>query len=253
MRQAALTRGLCGAIRVLARTTPYVESELLGLRHVVGRGSVCVDVGAAAGVYTVVLSHLAGARGAVHSVEPLPFAHPVLSAIIRTRGGANVCRHTVALGAASGRAVVRVPLRRGRPVTGRSFLSTNATDLGSNREFTEHADVVVPAETLDGFCATLGLDRLDFLKVDVEGAELQVLEGGRDAIRRWRPSLLLEIEARHTARYGYRPEDLVNRLARLGYRMRAWRGGAWRPVGRVRDDIRNYLFVPDVPAGHRNR
>lgn len=239
---------LSASLRLLARATPYVESELLGLYRVVRPGDVCLDVGAALGIYTVVLSRLVGGAGTVHSVEPLPFAHPVLSAGLRPRRGPNIHRHTLALGPASGQGIVRVPLRASGAVTGRSFLSTDASGLGANREFDRHADVVVGTETLDGLCLSLGLDRLDFLKADIEGAELLVLASGEQTIERWRPALLLELEERHTRRYGYRPEDVVDWLSERGYRMREWRGGAWRPTGRVGDHRRNYLFLPECPC-----
>lgn len=243
--RAARAGVLSASLQLLARTTPYVESELVGLRRVVRRGDVCLDVGAALGVYTVVLSRLVGESGEVHSVEPVSFAHPVLSALLRPRQGPNIRRHALALGGSPGEGVIRVPLRGGGPVTGRSFLSTDHCDLGANREFDEHVDVVVRTDTLDGFCSSRALDRLDFIKADVEGAELMVLQGGAETIKRCRPALLLEVEDRHTARYGYRPDDLVGWLAGHGYRMRRWWRGRWRPVERVTAHTRNYLFLPD--------
>lgn len=240
-------RGAClsASLRLLARTTPYVESELAGLHHVVRPGGVCLDIGAAFGIYTAVLSRLVGETGEVHSVEPLTFAHRAASALLRPRRGPNIRRHALAFGAAPGRGVVRVPFRDSAAVTGRSFLHTDGSDLGANREFDEHVDVVVPTDTLDNFCSSLHLNRLDFIKADVEGAELMVLRGGEETIKRWRPALLLEVEDRHTERYGYRPDDLVGWLAGRGYRMREWRRAAWRPVNRVCGHTRNYLFVPD--------
>jgi hypothetical protein len=168
------------AIMVLARRTPYLEAEMLGLRDLVGPGSVCVDVGAAAGLYTQALSRLAGPSGQVHSVEPLSFVHPVA--------------------------------------------------------------------TLDGLGLSLGLDRLDFIKIDVEGAELSVLQGAEQVIEAFRPALLVEIEARHTARYEYGPDDLADWLARRGYAMYAWQG-RWREAGRVDAGTRNYLFRAAGVAG----
>lgn len=239
-------RGAClsASLTLLARTTPYVENELAGLRQVVRRGDVCVDIGAALGIYTAVLSRLVGEAGEVHSIEPLTFAHPALSAILRPRRGPNIRRHALALGAEPDRGTMRVPFRRTGAVTGRSFLATDGSDLGANREFARHRDVPITTETLDTFRSSRGLDRVDFVKADVEGAELAVLRGGTGTLERWRPALLLEIEDRHTARYGYRPHELVAWLADLGYRMLEWRRSAWRPVDRVGAHTRNYLFLP---------
>ncbi|WP_106185562.1 FkbM family methyltransferase [Umezawaea tangerina] len=240
VRGAAVAAGL----RVLARVTPFVEPELVGLRGVVGPGDVCLDVGAALGLYTVTLAQLVGPQGTVHSVEPLVFAHPALSYLLRPREGRNVVRHSVALGTAEGREVMSVPVRHGSPVTGRSFLTAGAKGLGSNVEFDEHLEVVVRTQTLDSFVADHGITRLDFVKADVEGAELRVLEGGAGVVEKLRPKFLLEIEERHVERFGYRAADVVAWLGDREYDMRIWKQGGWRRVDRIDPDVRNYLFVP---------
>jgi FkbM family methyltransferase len=224
-------------VEALARRTRYLESELLGLRHLVGAGSVCADVGAAAGLYTQALSQLAGPSGQVHSVEPLAFAHPVWTRVLGTRNAPNVRQHAMALGAEPGRGLMSVPVGRYGMVTGRSFLADRCRGLGSNAEFGGQVDVSVPVGTLDG----LGLSRLDFIKIDVEGGELGVLHGGAGVIDAFRPALLVEIEARHTARYEYGPPELAGWLARRGYQMYAWRQG-WQEARQVRPEVRNYLF-----------
>jgi len=238
LRSAAVVAGL----RALARLTPYAEAELIGLRKVVKTGDVCVDVGAALGLYTVTLSRLVGPQGTVHSVEPLVFAHPALSFALRPREGRNIRRHSVALGNSQGREVMSVPVRHGSPVTGRSFLTVGAKGLGSNEEFDEHLDVVVKTDTLDHFVEEQGIGRLDFVKADVEGAELRVLEGGKATIERFKPALLLEIEERHVERFGYRAQDVADFLTERGYRMSTWRGNRWVPEQTIRQAARNYLF-----------
>jgi FkbM family methyltransferase len=229
------------AVMLLARRTRYLEAEMLGLRRLVGPGSVCIDVGSAAGLYTLALSRLAGPSGRVHSVEPLSFAHPVWTRVLRARQARNVRHHAVALAAERGSGVMSVPVGRYGPVTGRSFLAGSCRGLGSNAEFADQIEVGVQVDTLDGLCARESLNRLDFIKVDVEGAELAVLEGGQRAIETFRPTMLIEIEARHTARYQYRPDDLAGWLAERGYTMHTWRH-RWQETDRVRPHIRNYLF-----------
>jgi FkbM family methyltransferase len=230
-------------VRLLARRTKYVEDEILGLSSVVAPGSVCVDVGAAAGLYTLALSRLVGDAGEVHSIEPLQFAHPVWNRVLGTRSSANVRRHSLALGREPGSGVMSVPSGRFVRVTGRSFLDWKTNGLGSNAEFARHTRVEVEVETLDGLCRRAGMKRLDFIKIDVEGAELQVLEGGEDTIAAFQPTLLIEIEARHTDRYAYGPDDIVRWFAQRDYTMHVWQG-TWREVDHVGSQARNYLFRP---------
>jgi FkbM family methyltransferase len=232
------------AVLLLARCTPYLEAEMLGLKDLIEPGDVCVDVGAAAGVYTVAMSQLAGPSGQVHSVEPLSFARPVWSRVLAARSAANVHHHAVALGTEPGNGVMSVPIGRYGAVTGRAFLADGSHRLGSNAEFARHVPAHVPVSTLDCLCTEAGLARLDFVKIDTEGAELQILRGGERAIKEFRPAILVEIEARHSARYDCKPGDIVGWLTDHGYDMYAWSRG-WHLAGQVSADTRNYLFRPD--------
>ncbi|MFD9893441.1 FkbM family methyltransferase [Amycolatopsis sp. NPDC059027] len=240
MLRSALTTATTHA---LARWTPCLDTELHTLRELVGPGDVCVDVGAAAGLYSQALSQLVGTAGTVHSIEPLAFSHPLWTRVLGAWERPNVVRHTVALGATPGRAAMRVPFGPHGPATSRSFLDWKTTGLGSNAEYAYHVDMLVDAETLDGFRAGTGLTRLDFLKIDVEGGELHVLQGGEQTVETFRPTMLVEIEARHTERYAYTPDDVVRWLTARGYRMYAWRRG-WHGVDRVCPHTNNYLFRP---------
>jgi hypothetical protein len=71
--------------------------------------------------------------------------------------------------------------------------------------------------TLDDFVAEHAIDRLDFIKVDTEGAEINVLTGAADTIRRFRPGMFIEVNPEALARYGHRPEELRETIRELGY------------------------------------
>ena len=231
----------------MARWTPYLESEMLGLADLVGSGSVCLDVGAAAGLYSFVLSRLAGPSGHVHSIEPLQFAHPNWRRVLGIRGLKNLTEYNLALDAEPRDGVMSVPFGRRVPVTGRSFLTGRSSGLGPNVEFVRHEEVPVPVDTMDALIARTGVTRLDFIKIDVEGGELHVLHGGEGTIKEFRPALLVEIEARHTARYHYAPEEIVDCLSERDYGMYTWHDG-WRETSQVSLEQRNYLFRPNQPA-----
>lgn len=248
-RPAAAMRGRLAAAAIdrLARWTPYVESEIQGLHEFVRPGGVCIDIGAAAGLYTTVLSQLAGPRGRVHSVEPLPFANLHLARLLNARQAVNVRQHSLALGARPGVDLMHIPLGRYGLVTGRSFLDRSATGPDPNAEFVDQVAVSVNVDTLDALCAREGIDRLQFVKIDVEGAELQVLEGGAKVLAALRPVLLIEIEARHTARYQRTPDEVTAWLFDRGYTMHTWQRG-WSPARSVDPGTRNYLFRPSEQA-----
>jgi FkbM family methyltransferase len=244
MVRATLT---AAAVTSLARWTPYLESEMCGLRSLVRPGSVCADIGSAAGLYTLALSCLAGPAGQVLSVEPLPFTHLFWARVLNAVRPGNVRHHTVALGQEPGTETMSVPIGRYGLVTGRSFLARRAGGPDSNAEFTGRIAVSVAVDTLDELCAREAISRLDFVKIDVEGAELQVLEGGQQVIETHQPVMLIEIEARHAARYRCSPDDITGWLSRRGYTMHVWWHG-WRQADRIEAGTRNYLFRPPAPG-----
>jgi FkbM family methyltransferase len=75
----------------------------------------------------------------------------------------------------------------------------------------------VPVHTLDTVINSLSLDKLDVIKVDIEGSELPVLRGAKDCLQRFHPDLIIEINEETFKAAGYRAIDLVNFLKAQGY------------------------------------
>ncbi|MUL40107.1 FkbM family methyltransferase [Streptomonospora sp. PA3] len=241
-------RAVAAVLRGISPHAFFIEREIAGLAEVVRPGHVCLDIGAEYGLYTFTLADLVGPAGRVCAIEPLPGPASFLRTAVRTLGAGNVRVLRRAVGAEDGAGTLSLPLRRGLPVHGRAFLTTGARGVGPNAEFRARRSVAARVTTLDSLVAELGLDRIDFIKADVEGAELAVLDGGPATLRDHRPALLVEIEDRHLAKYGARAADLVERLAGLGYGMRVRVAGAWRRADRVREGHRNYLFTAEPGA-----
>ncbi|MFP4312513.1 MAG: FkbM family methyltransferase, partial [Nitriliruptoraceae bacterium] len=190
-----------GVLRRLADERTPVEPELRGLDQVLAPGAVCCDIGAAFGLYTLAFADRVGPSGQVLSFEPQPGPNAILRAVVRLTGASNVQVSRQALGRQAQQATMSQPRRRGLPVPGRAFVTAGANGLGSNREFDGERRLAVEVTTLDRLVDALHLTRLDLLKVDVEGAEPDVLAGGERTLARFRPRVMLEIEARHLARF----------------------------------------------------
>lgn len=230
-------------MRVLARSR-IAEPEVLGLAALVRPGDQVFDVGAAYGMYTIPLGHLVGPHGSVNTFEPQPIQH----LIARTASGLLHSGHVTvvqaALGAETGRHDLILPLRFGILLRGHAHIAstTRARDKGA------HLPSVLRTtdmHTIDSWAETHGLTNVTFIKADVEGYEHEVLAGATATIERSLPSLLLEVEDRHTARYGRKADHFADSIrgAWPDYDMYTWTRGAWQPAERVLHGVRNYLFA----------
>ena len=209
--------------RTLYVTGTY-EPGLLGLlRGALRRGDVLVDVGAHVGVHALTaaarLRRLGG--GTVVAFEPARDSAATLRAAA-ARNRLDVTVVECALGRGPGTAELRAD-----PAYG-------AADAGV-RSLHGHGAAVqtVPVVAFDAWVRQAGLDRLDVVKLDVEGAELDALAGMRDSLARLRPRLLsVEVKDSVLRRAGTDGAAVRRLLRDCGY----------RPTGRVLD--RNELFVP---------
>jgi FkbM family methyltransferase len=189
------------------------------------RPGTIVDVGAHAGALALPLAELPGVR--VIAFEPLPAAFARLEAAVRRRYGGipvHVDLRAAALGTTTGEIVLEVPVVGGAvqeqwASTVKDYRAMRAGDarIEAVQRFT------VPMLRLDD----LGLPDVTAIKLDAEGAELEVLHGAAATLRRCRPVLSIEIEERH------RPgctRAVPAWLAGLGYQGFYEFWGDWRPI-----------------------
>lgn len=220
----------------------WAEPEIRGLSQVVAPGDTVLDVGAALGMYTVPLAYLTGPTGRVFSVDPQPRNFHVVRFLRRLTGVRGSTIRRIAFGPAEGESSIAVPVILGLPIFGHGHIADGVVETSKHRI----VRTPTPVDTIDAWVARDGIERLSFIKVDVEGFEPSVLEGARSTIDRDRPSLLLEIEDRRLVRYGRITAEgfLADILTRWpDYRVYTWAAGAWTPTSEVTPEVRNYLFT----------
>ncbi|MFO7779148.1 MAG: FkbM family methyltransferase [Nitriliruptoraceae bacterium] len=237
-------RGIDRVLRHLSTGRSSVEPEAAALAGSISEEAVCLDVGANYGLYTLMFAAAIGPAGRVLSFEPLPGPHAFLARAVRWLGADNVTVSDQALGDRRGVGEMSLPRRRGIPVHGRSFITDEADGLGPNAEFRAERRLSVGLSTVDAVVRAAGLERVDLIKIDVEGYEPAVVRGAEWTLAHHRPTLLLEIERRHLLKFGVEPTALVASLARQGYEMAALWDGRWCRVDVVTAERRNYLFTP---------
>lgn len=228
------------------------EPELHEVQRLVRPGSIAVDVGAHFGTYSVALARLVGRRGQVISIEPVEE-----DALLLERGARAlhlpITVLCCALSAGEGEAELRVPLLGGARKTALSSLEA-ITQAGDPAQ-TEVR--VVRTRRLDDVLANANRP-VSFLKIDVEGHELEVLAGAECTLRKHRPNILIEINND----LGVRPvEQVFERILALGYRGEFLEEGRYRrPLSAFDVDrhqvaasgnvlskayVNNFMFLPE--------
>lgn len=143
--------------------------------------AVVLDIGANVGEFSLLASQVA-ANGTVHSFEPCPLIRPYLEMTVHVNERKNVIVHDSALSDFNG----TIPLRFGT----RTAMSSTAAE--QTRAW--QASVDVPAEIGDDVVDRELGNRLDFMKIDVEGAEASVVRGLQRAIARFQPVIVVEMD-----------------------------------------------------------
>lgn len=170
-------------------------------------GDVVFDIGANQGDFTGLFSDLAGDQGTVFAFEPGPQTFRTLTDA--SAGRVNVRLRNMAISDVAGTARLLQP----GADHGQASLRRQSAGSWSRGGTVEAFDCVV--STVDD-CAR-ELTRLDFLKCDVEGAELLVLRGARETLDRLSPILFLEVHDEWTRAFDYTPADLLDALIDAGY------------------------------------
>jgi FkbM family methyltransferase len=192
---------------------------------------ICFDVGANLGYYTVLMAK-AVPQGKVYAFEPDPFCHALLQLNIRINRLENVVVNCLALGE--------------RPGTSSFFRCTDSA-FNSFKDTARKAVssvIEVPVTTLDEFVAANDVPRVDFVKVDVEGAEGLVLAGAKrllqDSAQRPR-LLLLELFEENHRTFGDSAAEILESLRLTHYE--PFVVSAKRPMAYIPGQFANVFFT----------
>ena len=170
-------------------------------------GMTFLDAGANEGIYSVFASRRLGAEGTVWAFDPSPRE---VSRLVRNLelNNLQVRVFPVALADQTGQAEMLVAGygHEGLNTVGQFFNEVE----GSTKE-------LIQVTTLDDIVKENPLARLDVIKIDVEGAELKLLKGASETLRRYRPLLLLEVADRTLRQQGSSREQLLDYLRTLDY------------------------------------
>jgi FkbM family methyltransferase len=210
-----LSRNIHGEepIRLLpcARLTPedYEPQVFALLKQKIKRGSVILDVGSNVGVLAILMARWCGPKGHVYAFEPSPTPKQVLTEHLRLNGVQS--RVTVSPSALSD--VEGVTTFYGAGISGKSGLSKVTMCMAADQ-------FEVPVTTIDAYCRTLDIQP-SLIKIDVEGFEFNVLNGARNTLKEFRPSVLVEFHPMNWPALGIDPRWAAAQVAELNYTVTA--------------------------------
>jgi FkbM family methyltransferase len=170
-------------------------------------GMTVLDVGANCGQYTLLASRAVGTQGIVHAFEPLPDTFKTMTENLRLNGYRNVILNQAALWNET------TQLTLGRGPEKLSHSGSWSAGYGS----VDPHPTVVPAVRLDDYVREHAIERIDLIKMDIEGAEPFVLEGARESIERFKPTFLMELNSRTLTQLGWTTARLGKLLLSFGY------------------------------------
>lgn len=196
------------------------------IRNNLAQGGIYVDIGANIGTLSIAAAQTVGEKGTLISVEPNPRIYQYLTKNLMLNGITNCQTVQMAVGEAEGE----------------TYFS-NDPRLDDVNHVVKNASnnvLTVKMTTLDAL--TAHLPRIDLLKIDVEGYELFVLRGGKNALNKTQILFFESWETPFKAN-GYSCQDLFKEIKQYGFKIKRRIDGQWVeiPEGHISENVENLL------------
>lgn len=182
---------------------PFIKQ----LNYLTQEGDIVFDVGSNIGEVLLNLAKKVGTKGFVHGFEPHPDTFYRLSRNLKMNFFSNCKINNLGLGNIDGYLDLVIPEER---------------DLGTSRIRTQKdhylsTSAVIKITTLDNYCQHNNCRRIDLIKLDVEGYEHNVLMGGEQTVKTFKPKLFVELNDQHLRKQGSRAIELVKYIHSIDY------------------------------------
>lgn len=226
--QKLYTGGIVGPRTLLAlyhngSHEPHVSSLFCSLLK---NGMTVIDVGALIGYYTLLAAKRVGNCGKVLAFEPSPTAFSLLLKNIKINNWNNVRAFKYAVSDKNGKKTF--------DLSRLSFAHTKSFDT-----------IVVNTVSIDSFLHSLSIEDVDLVKIDVEGAELEVLRGMKRILSQGKVKIICEVHPGRLSSLGYSTEDVENILKEYGYKIYLIGKKELIPTDSIGDKNAHYLFTAE--------
>jgi FkbM family methyltransferase len=201
-------------------------------------GMTFIDVGAFHGIYSVIAARRLGNRSCVVAFEPSPRDRRRLQLHLRYNGIKSVVVEPYAIAAEEGEAALNVVVE--------GYQTMNSLRPPAVNHPVQQ--VAVQTMALDEYLRRNRIDKVDLMKVDAEGSEIQIFNGAKTLLSCLRPVVICEVLDKVTRPWGYPAREIVERLRAYDY---VWfeilPDGSLlphHPKNEYPEEVRNFLAVP---------
>jgi FkbM family methyltransferase len=192
-----------GFLALYAAYKQYFEAGPIDrLQEFVPGGSVVIDVGANVGFFSVRFAQWVGDSGEVISIEPEERNYASLISALKRKNLASRVRALKAVAAA---------------VPGTTYLEINQLHPADHKLSRDGTGLAVEAVRLDDLIEDKGNLRPGLVKIDVQGAEMLVLQGASDILRLSGPALFIELDENGLGKFGTSVSAILDHLSHYGY------------------------------------
>ncbi|MGZ5211222.1 MAG: FkbM family methyltransferase [Kaistella sp.] len=226
-----------------------IEPELIWIKDFLPENAVMIDIGANVGSFIYQLERKLSPQN-IYAFEPNSKLYRRLKRIFP-----QVHIFPLALSDRNETAEFKIPVIKGKTYTSRGTLKLDYRESGEAKHFLQQVKVI----KLDDWSGLENLKKIDLIKIDVEGNEMNTLRGARKVIEKYRPTLMVEMEQRHHSEplqqliseiEGWDYETFfLNRntfeLEKLSEKIIA--GLSEKTLGSKQDYINNMIFIPKQP------
>lgn len=183
----------------------YTEKELSDfLSRYLKKESTFFDIGANSGYFSILASNII-IKGTIHAFEPVPKTYDIFLKTVKLNRIKNIFINNVCVGS------------KDKII---DFYIASNSDVSSMQKTSFHSKskkVKCKMITLKKYCEEKKINKIDLMKIDVEGNELDILSAAKDILIKYKPALIVEFSNQTAEAFGYHPNKTYDFLAKLGY------------------------------------
>ena len=186
----------------------YGELDTKIIREEIHEGDIVIDVGANIGYYTLIFAQLVGSSGKVFAFEPESKNFEILKKNIEINNYPNIVAEQKIVSDKSG--IVKLFIAE------HGIVGHRINQEKSSQKFIEVESII-----LDNYIKKLNLDnKINFIKIDVEGSEPKVLEGTKEIIQKSNQlKIFTEFNRESVEEYGIEPKEMIDLFYRNGFKI----------------------------------